>query len=258
MVTALPDMTTHDVTFDDLELRLDSKHSKIGRKIRDKKLTSADGSRSGRTFFMSMAARIKINRECGLIQDGDEGDCLAPSDGLQHTPTRPSVTGEGHPSPEPVDAMPPEAEQLIATLKSWKKPSHRPMRPVRGQATLKTRPSDSKGIAVVLHVADQVLVVHGGPELDSRLLELPLHHALVEVVPDHCSTFYVTANTPDRAVEGIYVSVRDGLARDRWLWALAAMDVKVKGLHLVRGLSAQETEPWFLDTGARPLVRWLS
>ena len=182
VVTALPDMTTHAVTFDDLELRLDSRSSKIcrGRQIREKKLTSADGSRSGRTFFMSMAARIKINRRCGLIQDGNEGDCLAPSDGLQRTPTRPSVTGEGHPSPEPVDAMPPEAEQLIDTLKSWKKPSHRPMRPVRGQATLKTRPSDSKGIAVVLHVADQVLVVHGGPELDRRLLELPLHHAQVE------------------------------------------------------------------------------
>ena len=253
-------MATHAVTFDDLELRLDSKHSKMchGRKIRDKKPTSAYGRGSGRAFFLSMAAHIKINSKCRLIQDGDEGDCLAPSEGLQHTPKRPSVTGEDRPSPESVDAMPPEAETFIAELKSWKQPTHRPMRPVRGQATIKTRPSDSKGMAVVLHVDNQVLVVHGGPELDRRLLELPLHHAQVEVVPDHCSTFYITANTPDRAVEGIYVSVRDGLAHDRWLWALAAMGVKVKGLYLVPGLSAQETEPWFLDAGARPLVRWLS
>jgi hypothetical protein len=253
-------MAARTVTFDDLELRLDSKHSKMchGQKIRDSKPTSTNARGSGRAFFLSMAARIKINRKCDLIQDGDEGDCLAPSDGLQRKSTRPSVTGEDHPSPEPVDAMPLEAEQLIAALKSWKNPTHRPMRPVRGQATITTHPSDTKGTVVVLHVADQVLVVHGGPELDRRLLELPLHHAQVEVVPGHSSTFYVTANTPDRAVDGIYVSVRDGLARDRWLWALAAMEVKVKGLHLVPGLSARETEPWFLDAGAWPLVRWLS
>ena len=253
-------MATHAVTIDDLELRLDSKHSKIchGRKMCDSKPISADARGSGRTFFMSMAARIKFNRKCGLIQDGDEGDCLAPSDRLQYKATRSSVIIEDHPSPEPVDAMQPEAEQaeqLITALKSWKRPTHRPM---RGQATIKTHPSDPKGTDVVLHVADQVLVVLGGPELDRRLLELPLHHAQVEVVPDHCSTFYVTANTPGRVVLGIYVSVRDGPARDRWLWALAAMEVKVKGLHLVPTLSARETEPWFHDAGARPLVRWLS
>ena len=253
-------MAAHHVTFDDLELRLDSKHSKIchGRKIRDKKPTSADGRSSGRAFFMSVAARIKINRKCGLIHDGDEGDCRAPSDGLQCTPERPSVTVEDQPSPEPVDAMLPEAEKLIDALKSWKKPTDRPMRQMRGQATIKTHPSDSKGRAVVLHVADQVLAVHGGQELDRRLLELPLHHVQVEVVPDHCNTFYITANTPDRAVEGIFASVKGKLARDRWLWALAAMEVKVEGLHLVPELSARETEPWFLDAGAWPLVHWLS
>ena len=253
-------MATRAVTFDDLELRLDSKHSKIchGRKIRDSKPTSANARGSGRAFFLSMAARIEANRKCDLIQDGDEGDCLAPSDGLQRKATRSSVIIEDHPSPESVDTMPPDVENFIAVLKSWKQPTHRPMRPVRGQATIKTRPSESKGMAVVLHVDDQVLVVHGGPELDRRLLELPLHHAQVEVVPDHCSAFYVTANKPGRVVVGIYVSVRDGLARDRWLWELAAMEVKVKGLHLVPRLSARETEPWFLDAGAWPLVRWLS
>ena len=224
-------MATHAVTFDDLELRLNSKHSKIchGWSLSDKKLTSADGRGSGRAFFMLMAAQIKVNRKCCLMQNGDEGDCLAPSNGRPHTPKRPSVTGEDHPSPEPVDAMPPEAEKLIAKLKSWKKPTHRQM---RGQATIKNRLSpDSKGIATVLHVADQVLTVHGGPDLDRRLLELPLHHIEVEVVPDHCSTFYITTNTPDRTVGGIFVSVKDELARDRWLRVLAAMEVRVKGLH---------------------------
>ena len=98
---------------------------------------------------------------------------------------------------------------------------------LRGQVTVSGQPSVS-GIPAVLHVS-KVLTVFGGADWDRQLLEMPLHHIQVELVPGHDNKFHLTM--PNRAVDGIFAAVTNRAARDRWLFALSAMQVKVKDWH---------------------------
>jgi len=96
-------------------------------------------------------------------------------------------------------------------------------------------------------------------ELDRGLIEVPLHHVQVELVPGHRAAFYVTANAPGRVVEGIFVSVKDISARDRWLLlALAGMGVQVKGWHVAPGCVCQEMKRCLSCAGTLRRVRLLS
>jgi hypothetical protein len=164
---------------------------------------------------------------------------------------------ESTPPLRPEEDQDATTEMLVRTLKT--RSSQPIFRPARGMATVKADPSLKLGMSVVLHVADGVLAVYGGPELDRRLLEMPLHHILVELVPGHDNMFHVTANLPDRAVDGIYVTVKDRGARDRWLSALSAMQVKVKDWRPAPGMAREwKMERPLANTGTLPLVRWLS
>ena len=126
-------------------------------------------------------------------------------------------------------------------------------------ATVKADPSLKLGMSIVLHLAHGVLTVQGGPEWNQRLLEMPFPHILVELVPGHDNMFHVTANMPNQTLAGIFISVQDRAARDRWLSALSAMQVKVNDWHLAPGMASEwKMEQPLTNTRTLPLVRWLS
>ena len=207
-----------------------------------------------------MAARIKSATEKSLMQNGLRSCSLQDTAHLSDKHSLESEPVSSHQLASAAQTATADADKFIDALKKRKATTHRP---VRGHATITACPSDSKGLSVVLHVADEVLVIDGGAELDHRVLDIPLHHVKVVLVPDHCNTFCLTANTPERAEEGIFVLVKDSSARDRWLSALAAMKVQVEGPgHLAPGLPDLRQELAFRRrlscTGTLPLVCWLS
>ena len=55
-----------------------------------------------------------------------------------------------------------------------------------------------------------------------------MHHVQVEMVPGHRAAFYVNANAPSRAVEGIFVSVK--IAQLATATALAGMGGTSEGM----------------------------
>jgi hypothetical protein len=128
-------------------------------------------------------------------------------------------------------------------------------RPLRGQVTVSAQPLE-RGMSVVLHVS-KVLTVFGGADRDRRLLEMPLHHIQVELVPGHDNKFHLTM--PNRDLDGIFAAVTNRAARDRWLCALSAMQVKVKDWRpapdMARDWNMQRP---LANSGTLPLVRWLS
>jgi len=163
-------------------------------------------------------------------------------------------------------------DELVAQLKRWW--SGVQHRPTRGHVTLKGHASHAKGMAALLCVSQGRLSVVGGDKLDQTLLKaVPCSHVLVEPQSD-CTNFgfYITTRLNlDRDNGGaIFISLPTRSLRDTWLAALSAMHVQVKGwntgvgvplphhpLALYRARALKPERP-FANTGAQPLLRWLS
>lgn len=172
-------------------------------------------------------------------------------------------------------------EELMAGLRKFSSvpPRARHQRPLRGKATIKAKLLRKKGVDVVLCVSQGFLSIVGGPELEDRLLHIPLLHVVINPVPDQDNVFLLDIDDPDQTDQmssGVFVVVTDGQARDRWMEALAAMGVRIQGgsdLHsdFRSGLQAvarwDPSRGWNIEparserrlmSGALPLVRWLS
>jgi hypothetical protein len=171
-------------------------------------------------------------------------------------------------------------EELMAGLRKFSSvpPRARHQRPLRGKATIKAKLLRKKGVDVLLCVSQGFLSIVGGPELEDRLLHIPLLHAVINPVPDQDNVFLLDIDDPDQTYQmssGVFVVVTDGQARDRWVDALSEMGVRIQGgsdLHSdVLGLQAvarwDPSRGWNIEptrsqrrlmSGALPLVRWLS
>ena len=172
-------------------------------------------------------------------------------------------------------------EELMAGLRKFSSvpPRARHQRPLRGKATIKAKLLRKKGVDVVLRVSQGFLSIVGGPELEDRLLHIPLLHVVINPVPDQDNVFLLDIDDPDQTdpmSSGVFVVVTDGQARDRWMEALSEMGVRIHGgsdlnSDFRSGLQAvarwDPSRGWNIEptrserrliSGAFPLVRWLS
>ena len=172
-------------------------------------------------------------------------------------------------------------EELMAGLRKFSSvpPRARHQRPLRGKATIKAKLLRKKGVDVVLRVSQGFFSIVGGPELEDRLLHIPLLHVVINPVPDQDNVFLLDIDDPDQTDQmpsGVFVIVTDGQARDRWMEALSEMGVRIHGgsdlnSDFRSGLQAvarwDPSRGWNIEptrserrliSGAFPLVRWLS
>ena len=139
-------------------------------------------------------------------------------------------------------------------------------RPVRGVATLQTRPSvtgPGKPMRVLLVASRDAFSVQTLEKPYRRLLETPLRQLVAQAVPDHDNMFRIWIyGLRDAGDEGIVAVLRDCLLRDQWLQALvtAGARVDVAGWHPEAG-TTMTMPPECLShgfcLGVPPPVRWL-
>ena len=106
-------------------------------------------------------------------------------------------------------------------------------RSVCGVVTLQAHPLlKSSALSVSLIASKSSLTVRELSEPRLDLVEVPLWHLIVQMVPVYDNMFHILIDAKeDAANQGIFVVLRDRLMRDRWLHALSALDVRVKGWH---------------------------
>jgi hypothetical protein len=94
-------------------------------------------------------------------------------------------------------------------------------RSIRGQVKV-TAHASNEGIASLLCVDKGCLSVVGGAELDETMIRVPLQYAKVHLVPDFDNMFQISvlSQVADGIGHGIFVSVGDRSACDRWLSSL--------------------------------------
>lgn len=106
-------------------------------------------------------------------------------------------------------------------------------RSVRGVVTLQAHPLlKSSALAVSLIASKSSLMVRELSEPHLDLVQVPLWHLIVQMVPDYDNMFHILIDAEeDAANQGIFVVLRDRLLRDSWLHALSAVEVRIKGWH---------------------------
>jgi len=109
-----------------------------------------------------------------------------------------------------------DAQELMEGLRKFSSVPRRArhQRPLRGKATIKANLLRKKGVDVVLRVSQGFLSIVGGPELEDRLLHIPLLHAVINPVPDQDNVFLLDIDDPDQTDQmssGVFVVVNKHL-----------------------------------------------
>ena len=155
-----------------------------------------------------------------------------------------------------VDAVVDAFMRALSSLSSGPAVQHRP---ARGQVVIKARPSQAKGINVLLTVAGGYLKLVGGAELDQEMLSMPFHHVLIRMVPGHDNMFHILVDKKGNTSQGILISLGDRSTRDKWLATLSSMSINIQDWRPSPTMARDwKVERTLANNGALPLVRWIS
>lgn len=150
-------------------------------------------------------------------------------------------------------------EKFMTALKrsSWVPPRMR-CRSIRGQVKVMARVWHD-GMTSLLCVDKGCLSVVGGAELDETMLCIPLQYVRVNLVPEFNNMFQISvlSQVADGNGSGIFVAVKDGWMRDRWLASLTVITkTKIDGW-MPRADMTWEVEQRLCMNGMVPLVKWM-